>query len=447
MKKFLSIFMVAATVCVGATSCSDFLEEDNKTGETADLTYQTETGIEGLVNSAYAYSRGWWGKEPSLGLSEMGSDLFYYGYDNKQKSMLSYNLTSECYGFESTSGTNMVNDNHCLDQYWELFYAGVDVCNNTLKYVPLCSVLKEQKKTAYLGDAYFLRALYYSQMVALWGPIPYNSEPFTEIKTNLTRVPEAVVYKNILDDLKKSMENFKAAGVTSSKAATGEGRANYYSAEALYARVALYAASWLGKNSVEGYGDLYAEALNAAQDVISNSGASFYSRYTDTWNMNNEEAGDNKENLFAVHYNNVLSSGYDNCVPYRFADGGTGTFNSLLTRKGYGSNGGSAMNLMFVSLWNNGCSDLGGSGNKITTVFQRITGSANAGMPYLQRNENGYLLGTDGSYMDENGDIYSKSGALIAKKDEYEKDGNNYVDKNSRKLLLETTQLSIDCSA
>ena len=43
MKKFLSIFMVAATVCVGATSCSDFLEEDNKTGETADLTYQTET--------------------------------------------------------------------------------------------------------------------------------------------------------------------------------------------------------------------------------------------------------------------------------------------------------------------------------------------------------------------------------------------------------------------
>lgn len=448
MKKFLSIFMVAATVCVGATSCSDFLEEDNKTGETADLTYQTETGIEGLVNSAYAYSRGWWGKEPSLGLSEMGSDLFYYGYDNKQKSMLSYDLTSECYGFESTSGTNVVNDNHCLDQYWELFYAGVDVCNNTLKYVPLCSVLKEQKKTAYLGDAYFLRALYYSQMVALWGPIPYNSEPFTEIKTNLTRVPEAVVYKNILDDLKKSMENFKAAGVTSSKAATGEGRANYYSAEALYARVALYAASWLGKNSVEGYGDLYAEALNAAQDVISNSGASFYSRYADTWNMNNEEAGTNKENLFAVHYNNVLSSGYDNCVPYRFADGGTGTFNSLLTRKGYGSNGGSAMNLMFVSLWNNGCSDLGGSGNKITTVFQRITGSANAGMPYLQRNENGYLLGTDGSYMDENGDIYSKSGALIAKKGEYEKkDGNNYVEKNSGKLLLETTQLSIDCSA
>lgn len=79
--------MTVAALGVTATSCSDFLEEDNKTGETADLTYNTSTGIDGLVSSAYAYSRGWWGKEPSLGLAEMGSDLFYYGYDNKQKGL------------------------------------------------------------------------------------------------------------------------------------------------------------------------------------------------------------------------------------------------------------------------------------------------------------------------------------------------------------------------
>lgn len=60
---------------------------------------------------------------------------------------------------------------------------------------------------------------------------------------------------------------------------------------------------------------------------------------------------------------------------------GTGEFNSLLTRKGYKNNGGSAMNLMFVSLWNNGCTDLGGSGNKNTCVFQRVATSDNALMP------------------------------------------------------------------
>ena len=353
------MLFVATAIGFGATSCDDFLEEDNKTGETADLVYNTISGIDGLITSAYTYTHGWWGKEPSLGLAEMGSDLFYFGYDNKQKSMLKYDISAEALG-------NNVADNPCLDEYWEMFYAGVDVCNNAIKYVPECTVIDDNKKAAYLGDAYFLRALYYSQMVAMWGPIPYNSEPINAINNNPVRVPESEVYANILNDLKLSMENYKKANIMTAKAATAAGRAYYYSAEALYARVALYAASWLGQSS------LYNEALTAATDVINNSGAKFYSRYSDTWNLNNEEATVNTENLFAVHYSNDLSAGRDNCVPYRFSDEGTGQYNSLITRTGYGRQGGSATHLMFVSLWNNGADDLGGNGQKDTQVFFRM---------------------------------------------------------------------------
>ena len=355
------MLFAATALGFGATSCSDFLEEDNKTGETADLAYNTVSGIDGLITSAYDYTHGWWGKEPSLGLAEMGSDLFYFGYDNKQKSLLKYDISAEALG-------NNVADNPCLDQYWEMFYAGVDVCNNALKYVPECTAIDDNKKAAYLGDAYFLRALYYSQMVALWGPIPYNAEAIDATNFNRApqRVPESEVYANILSDLKLSMENFKKANVMTAKAATATGRAYYYSAEALYARVALYAASWLGQSN------LYNEALTAATDVINNSGAKFYSRYSDTWNMNNEEATVNTENLFAVHYSNDLSAGRDNCVPYRYSDGGTGQYNSLITRTGYGRQGGSASLLMFPSLWNNGADDLGGNGQKDTQVFFRM---------------------------------------------------------------------------
>ena len=367
MKKILSMLFVAAAFGLGATSCSDFLEEDNKTGETAELSYNTVSGIDGLITSAYDYTHGWWGKEPSLGLAEMGSDLFYFGYDNKQKSMLKYDISAESLG-------NNVADNPCLDEYWEMFYAGINVCNNALKYVPECTVIDDTKKAAYTGDALFLRALYYSQMVAMWGPIPYNAEAIdgTNFNRAPVRIPEAEVYANILNDLKAAMDNYKTANVMTAKAATGTGRAYYYSAEALYARVALYAASWLGSNSVSGYGNLYTEALNAATDVINNSGAKFYSRYTDTWNMNNEEATANTENLFAVHYSNDLSAGRDNCVPYRYSNNGTGNFNSLITRTGYNRNGGSASLLMFPSLWNNGADDLGGNGQKDTQVFFRM---------------------------------------------------------------------------
>ena len=365
MKKIYSMLFAAAAISFGATSCSDFLEEDNKTGETADLAYNTVSGIDGLIQSAYTYTHGWWGKEPSLGLAEMGSDLFYFGYDNKQKSMLKYDISAEALG-------SNVADNPCLDEYWEMFYAGVDVCNNALKYVPECSVIDDNKKAAYLGDAYFLRALYYSQMVAMWGPIPYNAEPINAINNNPVRVPEAEVYGNILNDLKQAMDNYKKANIMDGKSATADGRAYYYSAEALYARVALYAASWLGANAVSGYGNLYTEALNAANDVINNSGAKFYSRFSDTWNMNNEEATTNTENLFAVHYSNDLNAGRDNCVPYRFSSEGTGNFNSLITRTGYGRNGGSASLLMFVSLWNNGCDDIGPNGQKNNSIFFRM---------------------------------------------------------------------------
>ena len=356
MKKIYSMLFAAAAISFGATSCSDFLDEDNKTGETADLAYNTVSGIDGLIQSAYTYTHGWWGKEPSLGLAEMGSDLFYFGYDNKQKSMLKYDISAEALG------SNVADK----------FYAGVDVCNNALKYVPECSVIDDNKKAAYLGDAYFLRALYYSQMVAMWGPIPYNAEPINAINNNPVRVPEAEVYGNILNDLKQAMDNYKKANIMDGKSATADGRAYYYSAEALYARVALYAASWLGANAVSGYGNLYTEALNAANDVINNSGAKFYSRFSDTWNMNNEEATTNTENLFAVHYSNDLNAGRDNCVPYRFSSEGTGNFNSLITRTGYGRNGGSASLLMFVSLWNNGCDDIGPNGQKNNSIFFRM---------------------------------------------------------------------------
>ena len=227
-------------------------------------------------------------------------------------------------------------------------------------------MIDDNKKAAYLADAYFLRALYYSQMVALWGPIPYNSEPVNSINNTPVRVPEAEVYANILADLKLSMENYKKANVMTAKAATGTGRAYYYSAEALYARVALYAASWLGQSQY------YNEALTAATDVINNSGAKFYSRYSDTWNMNNEEATVNTENLFAVHYSNDLSAGRDNCVPYRYSGGGTGQYNSLITRTGYGRQGGSATHLMFPSLWNNGCDDIGPNGQTDKSIFFRM---------------------------------------------------------------------------
>lgn len=84
MKKTKYITLLVTLLSfMGTSSCSDFLEEDNKAGVTADLGYSTATGAQGLVASTFSFARGWYGKEAGLGLSEMGTDLFNYGYDNK----------------------------------------------------------------------------------------------------------------------------------------------------------------------------------------------------------------------------------------------------------------------------------------------------------------------------------------------------------------------------
>ena len=279
------------------------------------------------------------------------------------------------------------------DHYWEMFYCAVDVCNNAIHYVPLNTMIDDSKKNAYLGEAYFMRALYYSQMVAIWGPIPYNTTPVSEINTTPVRIPEAEVLGNILADIDQSLNHFKSANVMTKAQATGDGHATYYAAQALKARVLLFAASWLGQSSITSNADysgknLYTLAQTAAEDVIANAGASFYSRYSDTWAMANENIKSNKEAIWGVRYGEDLTT-TENCMPYRYkvdSDGDHLEYSSLITRTGY-SRGGSAMSLMFVSMWNNGANDLGGNEKE---VFARALKESNFYVTNTKTNQKVY---------------------------------------------------------
>lgn len=383
MKKIL-LFVATSALLFSTPSCSDLLVEDNKAGETADLTYATKAGVDGLVASCYSFARGWYGKEAGLGLSEMGTDLFYYGYDNKQKSLCSYTLTAEALNDNSS-------DNASLDHYWELFYSAVDVCNNALKYVPVNANISESVKNQYLGEAYFLRAFYYLHMVNIWGAIPYNSTPISKIDYNPVRMPEEEVYGKILDDLDKSIAAFDAAGYKTK----AQGRANYWSAKALKARTLLYAASWLGAQSITTNANyagknLYQLAKDEATAVIGSNIASFYTNYADTWSMSNEDVSVNKESIFGITYSSAIAT-TENCIPKRYKTNNSGDpleYNSLITRTGY-TRGGSAMLLMFVSMWNNGASDVG------SDIFVRVLGESTS---YITNSKTGVKVNVAATY-------------------------------------------------
>lgn len=374
--------MSLAALALGMASCSDYLDEDNKTGQTADLTYSTKSGIDGLIGSCYNFARGWYGKEAGLGLSEMGTDLFYYGYGCKQKSLCQYNLTPEAMDMDQ-------NDNACLDHYWELFYAAVDVCNTALEQVEANTQIDSKTKMQYLGEAHFMRAFYYFHLVNIWGDIPYNDAPITSQNLQPVKTPQNEVYGKILADLDESIKDFDAADYRTK----ADGRANYWAARAFKARVLLYAASWIGGQLGQQVGDnttyssmskeaLYTEAMNEADAVIGSNYASFYTNYNDMWSMNNEGYDKNSEALFGITYSQDLKTPV-NCIPYRYRtddEGNPMQYCPLITRTRY-TRGGSAMLLMFVSSWNNGATDVGTNGTNTRTAFIRCTGESTSYLP------------------------------------------------------------------
>lgn len=365
--KYISLMLVATTLGT-MTSCSDFLDEENLVGNSAEFTYDTKSGIEGLMGSAYTYARLWYGREGGTGLTDGGTDEFYYGYDNKQKSMLKYDITA-------VSMDNNTADNPCLDQYWEAFFSVVNVVNTAIKYIDSNSNLTSNEKTQYKGEAYFLRAFYYWHMVNLWGAVPYHTSPATEPTSTATRDKEEVVYGKMLADLDASI-NF----LSQSSNTKASGHVTIAAAHALKARVLLYAASWLngqlGKQVAENENysamdktALYNAAKSEAETAISLSGCSFYTNYADCWHQSNEFVGTNKETIWGVVYSSNLM---DNVPPYRYktdSDGDPLEYNTIIgrcssTKRANGS--GSVANLMFVGKWDN-------AGTDVQDVMKRIT--------------------------------------------------------------------------
>ena len=352
--------MLAALTLGTTTSCSDFLDEENKVGDTADLAYGTVTGMDGLMSSCYSYLRLWYGKSAALGLSEMGTDEFFFGFDNKQKSMLQYNITPV--SLESNN-----SDNPSLDQYWEAFFSAINTVNTAVEFIPKNAVIGSAKQDQYMGEALFLRAFYYFHMVNMWGVVPYYTEPIKEASSAAVRDPEGLgeggVYGHMLADIDKSISLLTSNDKSS-------GHVTKAAAYALKARVLLYAASWLmgqqnaaiaGNNDYAGksQNEIYQMADDAAEQAILQSGLQFQSNYAGVWHQNNEDIASTKnECIWGVNYSSDLSQ---NVLPYRFkvdSDGNPLDWNTVIARVARSKGGGSIMALMFVGKWDNAGSDL-----------------------------------------------------------------------------------------
>lgn len=258
--------VVACALTTLGTSCSDFLEEDNRSGLTAETFYKTKSGAEALVNSCYTPLRFWYGQEYAISMTEIGTDIFTRANGCGQAELSDYS-------------SSLQGSSEAITKEWERLYSALNTCNSAISRLP-ASDLPADEKEIRLGEAHFLRALYLWHIVETWGGVYLTTEECKSPSGYVTRSSVDDFYKVIKADLQEAFEKLP-------EKTANYGRATKGAAEAMMARVCLYT----GDN--EG-------ALTHADNVIHNYGYELAQDYNELCDINT--CNDSKENIFVCVY-------------------------------------------------------------------------------------------------------------------------------------------------
>lgn len=303
MKKYKKWQVLTLIVLVfSAVSCSDLLDEDPISFQTADNYYVSQDGFEDLVKSIYPLWRDII-RERSLVLR--GTDMFSEG--KWDEASISQGPPEDSYDINFGPGYEP------LETLWNLLYREINRANTVVDRAENVQGMEEELKAIRVAEAKVLRSLALFYAVQQWGDIPMPLTETTVPSKEVIKVAAAEVYTQLIVDLTA------AEGVLPAKA-SDYGRVTKGTAQFLLARVYL-TRGWNFDNSLGGSSTDFDMALDFADKVIAKYPlATDYSNLFPQRNENplletnnpNTQNAENKEIVFAVQFNtDDLTNGGD----------------------------------------------------------------------------------------------------------------------------------------
>lgn len=216
--------LTLSLLCLTAVSCDDFLDKPLQGALTQASFPVTAADALAATNAMYYTLR-----EPGyhtglFPIDDIMSDDAYKG-SNPQDAASTLGPYDR---FQHTASDNF------LSNWWNILYGGIRSTNVVLDFVPGIDMDAEEKDF-YLGQAYFLRGLYYFDLVKGFGGVPLITDVTTEIGRNRNTAEE--VYAQIESDLQAAIERLP---LKSEIPAAQLGRATKGAAGALLAKVHLF---------------------------------------------------------------------------------------------------------------------------------------------------------------------------------------------------------------
>jgi len=229
-------------VFVLLTACNDdFLDTQPLDKISSSATWSDGTLSEAFVFSVYSYL-GYGGFEEQM--QAVITDEAFFTHAGR-------NINTFNEGSESPSNIAWTSSTYA----WSNMYSAIRQANVALANLPEATFDDQNLKDKLMGEAHFLRAYYYHQLLRFYGGVPIIDTPYAlEDELSIARNTFAETVDFIVAELDKSASLLNGKDMA-------EGRASRIAAMALKSRVLLYAASDLHESSKapSGYGtDLHA---------------------------------------------------------------------------------------------------------------------------------------------------------------------------------------------
>ncbi|MBS1661102.1 MAG: RagB/SusD family nutrient uptake outer membrane protein [Bacteroidetes bacterium] len=223
-----------------------------------------------------------------------------------------------------------------INNWWANSYKLISRANDVIANVPGISMDVTQRNNI-VGNAYFLRAMAYFDLVRSFGDVPLITHPIASPGDSSlfpNRTAAAAIYQQVISDLKYAEANClsESAITTANKGMVSNGAAS-----AMLARVYLQRASTTFADAADNQ-----NALDECNKVINSKVYSLDPSYGDIFNCDNKYYPKNPEVIFAVQFGDNTSSTTQNITCRMFSPallGGSGSFvaNSNFFNNGYPS--------------------------------------------------------------------------------------------------------------
>lgn len=185
MKKYKSIIAIII-FAITITGCNDYLEEDVETFIEEELVFTTEEGLESAVNGLYASYA-----DPAY----HGSSIHTFIAPVSGKFFSNQGASADA------TALNTLPNNTWLTRMWPQMYTTINVANIIIDNLEDSALPNKERA---LGEAYFIRAATYFDLVRYFGGVPLKVTPATIEDLNTSRSSKEEIYNLIIADFEKA---------------------------------------------------------------------------------------------------------------------------------------------------------------------------------------------------------------------------------------------------